>query len=217
MAGGVGPSSLFVASGEGPSLLFISGGVGPRSPLVCGGVGPSLPFAHGGLGPSFTVHSAGGSLSFVDGAAGGSLFFMGGGAGGSSHCLWVVVGCPHLAVSGWWWCTLISFCAPWYVALITVVVVLSPFKGEGGGWSFVFAGTPSIVDIIQCWHRPASFLCAVVVCHPHRMSSASRVLVVVVCPHCVVVSCPPCHCPMLLLLPCPRCDVSFGCTMWHLC
>ena len=182
---------------------------GPCSSLVCGGVGPS-----------FAVRGAGGSLSFMDGAAGGSLFFMGGGAGGLSHCSWVVVVCPHLAVSGWWWwwCALISFRAPWYMALITVVVVLSLFEGEGGGWSFVFAGAPSVIDVvIQHWHCPASFLCAVVACCPCCMSLASRVLVVVVCPRCVVVSCPPRRCPVLLLLPCPRCDMLFGCTTWHLC
>jgi len=99
VAGGVGPSSPFVASGEGSSLPFISGGVGPRSPLVHGGVGPSLPFVPGGVGPL---------LSFGLGPS-----FAVRGAGGLLYCSWVVV-CPCLAISGWWWwwCTLVGFCAP---------------------------------------------------------------------------------------------------------
>jgi len=115
---------LFISGGVGPCSLLVHGGVGPSLPFVPGAVGPSLPFAHGGLGPS---------SSFMDGAAGGLLFFVGGGAGGLLHCLWVEVVCPRLAVSGWWWwwCALIGFCVLWYMALVTVVVVLSPFEGEG--------------------------------------------------------------------------------------
>ena len=48
------------------------------------------------------------------------------------------------------------------------------------------------------WRHPISFLCAVVMCRPRCMSLASRVLIVIVCPHCVIVSCPPCRCPVLL-------------------
>ena len=192
--------SPFVASGEGPSLPFVSGGVGPRSPLVCGGVGPSSPFVPGGvgpsssfgLGPSFAVRGAGGSSSCMDGAAGGSSFFVGGGAGGSSYCLWVVVVCPR------------GFsCTMWSCCHSRVRVV--------GGRSCLRALHPSSSSSL------ASFLCAVVACHPRHVSSASRVLIVVVCPCHVIVSCPPRHCPMLLSLPCPHCDVSFGCTTWHLC
>jgi len=201
VAGVVGPSLPFVASGEGPSLPFVSGGVGPRSPLVHGGVGPSLPFVPGGVGPSslfglgplFAVHGAGGSSSCVDGAAGGSSFFVGGGAGGSSYCLWVVVVVvrPH------------GFsCAVWSCRHSRVRVV--------GGCLCLQALHLSSSSL-------ASFLCAVVTCHPCRVSSASRVLVIIVCPRHVVVSCPPRRCPVLLSLPCPRCDMSFGCMTWHLC
>jgi len=71
---------------------------------------------------------------------------------------------PHRAVSGWWWwCTLISFRAPWCVALVTVVVVLSLFEGEGGGWLFMFVDTPSIV--VPRWH------CVVILHHFHVLSS----------------------------------------------
>jgi len=113
VAGGVGPSSPFVASAEGPSLPFVSGGVGAHSLLVRGGVGPSLPFMPGGvgpsssfgLGPSFTVHGAGGLSSCVDGGWccwglvvfrgwrcwGLIVLFVGGGGVPSSCRFWVVV------------------------------------------------------------------------------------------------------------------------------
>ena len=191
--GGGRPLSLFMASGEGPLLPFVSGGVGPHSPLVCGGVGPLLPFMPGAVGPSSPLHMV------VWGPHSPCMVL------GTCCHLWMVVVCPCLAVSGWWWwCALVSFCVPWYVALITVVVVLSPFEGEDGGWLFVFVGAPSIVVIVvQCWHHPVSFLCAVITCPQHCMSLALHVLVIVVCPRHVVVLCPPHHCPMLLLLLCP--------------
>ena len=50
----------------------------------------------------------------------------------------------------------------------------------------------------------------------HCVLSSLHVLAVIVCPLCIVVLCPPHCCPMLLLLLCPHCDMSFGCTMWHL-
>jgi len=78
-----------------------------------------------------------------------------------------------------------------------------------GGRSCLQALHPSSSSLV-------SFLCAVIACRPRRMSSASRVLIVVVCPRHVIVSCPPRHCPVLLSLPCPHCDVLFGCTTWHL-
>jgi len=156
----------FVSGGVGPHLPLVHGGVGPLLLFVPGAVGPSLPFAHGGLGPLFAMRGAGG-LSF----------FVGGGAGGLLHCSWVVVVCPCLAVSGWWWCALIGFCAPWYMALVTVVVVLSLFKGEGGGWSFMFAGAPSIIDCI------VSVCCCCMLSSLHVLS--------ITCPHrcCVFLPC----------------------------
>jgi len=171
-------------------LPFVSGGVGPHSPLVCGGVGPSSPFVPGGVGPS---SSFGLGPSFAVRGAGGLSFFVGGGAGGSSYCSWVVV--VVVRPRGF-------LCAMWSCHHSRVRVV--------GGHSCLRALHPSSSSL-------ASFLCAVVTCHPRCVSSASCVLVVVVCPRRVIVSCPPRHCPVLLSLPCPHCDVSFGCTTWHLC
>ena len=94
-------------------------------------------------------------------------------------------------------------------------VVLSPFEGEG--WWVVIHVCRCSIHHCHHWRRPALFLCAVVACHPHRMSMALCVLIIIVCPHRVVVSCPPCRCPVLLSLLCPRCDMLFGCMMWHLC
>jgi len=172
MAGGVGPSSPFMASGEGPSLPFVSGGVGPPSPLVCGGVGPLSLFVPGavgpsslfGLGPSFAVRGAGGSSSCVDGAAGLVVLFMGGGGVPSSRRFWVVVVRPH------------GFsCAVWSCCHSRVRVV--------GGCS-----------CLQVLHPLSSSLassCVVSVCCRH-VSSSSRVLSIV-CPrhHCVS---SPCRC-----------------------
>ena len=59
------------------------------------------------------------------------------------------------------------------VALVTVVVVLSPFEGEGGGWSFMFAGTPSIIVVIVVQHH----FCVL-----------SLHVVLIVCPCCCCVS-----------------------------
>jgi len=123
---------------------------------------------------------------------------------------WVEVLGARRIVHGWWWCALVSpFLgggggggAPSWVFVRRVV--LSPFEGEGGEWSFVFAGIPSVVVVVG------------IVLHRFCVLS-SRVLIVVVCPRRVVVSCPPRRCPVLLSLPCLRCDVSFGCMMWHLC
>jgi len=130
---------------------------------------------------------------------------------GARRFSWVEVLGARRIVRGWWWCALVSpFLGgggggvPLWVFMRRVV--LPPFEGEGGGWSFMFVGTPSVVIIVGV----VSVCC-------HCVSSLLRVLVVVVCPRHVVVSCPPRHCPVLLSLPCPHCDVSFGCMMWHLC
>ena len=167
-------------------LLFISGGVGPHSLLVHGGVGPSLLFMPGavgpslsfGLGPSFTVCGAGGSSSCMDGAAGGSSFFMGGGAGGSSYCLWVVVVCPHLTISGWWSSHVILIMCPHrhcvsspchclmpslslsHVAVIAVPSLLciiwlhnvAPvLEILGGGGELTHLGSSLPVSVCGCW------------------------------------------------------------------
>jgi len=107
----------------------------------------------------------------------------------------------------------------WVVVVVVRPVVLLPFEGEGGGWSFVFAGAPSIVVIVGIVLRRFCVLSSrvvLVMCPRHHMSSALHVLVVVVCPRRVIVSCHR-RCPMLLSLLCPHCDMLFGCTMWHLC
>ena len=121
------------------------------------------------------------------------VLFVGGGGVPLSRRLWVVVVVVHPRGFS---------CTVWSCRHLRVRVV--------GGRSCLRALHPSSLSL-------ASFLCAVIVCRPRRMSSASHVLIVVVCPRCVVVSCPPHRCPMLLSLPCPCCDVSFGCTTWHLC
>jgi len=136
----------------------------------------------------------------MPGGTGPSSLFVGGGAGCLSHCLQVVVVCPHHAICGWWWCTLIGFHAAWCVALVTVVVVLSSLKGEGGG-SFVSVDAPSV--IILCWH-PVLFLCAVIACPCSCVHSSLSCV-----PRCRVSSL--CHCPVMLLLPCPHCDMLFDC------
>ena len=195
MAGGVGPSSPFVASGEGPSLPFISGGVGPHSPLVHGGVGPSSPFMPGtvgpsssfGLGLSFTVSGAGGSSSCMDGAAGARCFS------------WVEVLGARRIVRGWWWCALVSpFLgggggAPSWVFVCHVV--LSPFEGEGGGLSFVFAGAPSVVVVIGIvLHRfcVLSSHVILVACPQHCMSLSSLCVLAMSLSHALLVLVPYC-------------------------
>ena len=87
------------------------------------------------------------------------------------------------------------------MALIAVMVVLSLFKGEGGGWLFMFVGAPSIVIVIvQHWH------CVVLVaCPHHRISSSSSCVLTVLLSHAILVILP------LLSLPCPHCDMLFGC------
>jgi len=198
VAGGVGPSSPFVASGEGPSLPFVSGGVGPRSPLVRGGVGPSSPFVPGGvgpsssfgLGPSFTVRGAGGSSSCMDGGWccwglvvfrgwrcwGLVVLFVGGGGVPSSCRFWVVVVVvrPH------------GFsCAVWSCRRSRVRVV--------GGRSCLRAFHPSSSSLasscivsVCCRRVSSSSLCVLTM-------SLSRALLVVVpcCCHCraLVVTC----------------------------
>jgi len=131
---------------------------------------------------------------------------------GARHFSWVEVLGACCIVHGWWWCALVSL-----------------FLGGDGVPSSVFVhrGTWPLSLLWWSCHRSrvrvvggrsclqvlhpsltASFLCAVVTCRPHFMSSASHVLIIVVCSCHVVVSCPPPHCPMLLLLLCPRCDVA---------
>jgi len=121
------------------------------------------------------------------------VLFMGGGGVPSSRHFWVVVVVVHPCGFS---------CAVWSCRHSRVRVV--------GGRSCLWVLHPLLLSL-------ASFLCAVIACRPRRMSLALRVLIVVVCPCHVVVSCPPHCCPVLLSLPCPRCDVLFGCTMWHLC
>jgi len=89
---------------------------------------------------------------------------------GARRFSWVEVLGAHRIVRGWWWCALVlpflgggGGGAPSWVFVHHVVLL--PFKGEGGGWSFVFAGTPSVVIVIGV----VSVCC-------RRMSSSSRVL-----------------------------------------
>ena len=129
---------------------------------------------------------------------------------GAHRFSWVEVLGARRIVHGWWWCALVlpflgggGGGAPLWVFVRRVV--LSPFEGEGGGWSFMFAGAPSVVIVI-----------GVIL---HRFCVLSSRVVLIACPRCCCVS-SPCRCLMpslLLSLLCPRCDVSFGCTTWHLC
>jgi len=143
---------------------------------------------------------------------------------GAHRRAWVEVLGARRIVHGWWWCALVSLFlgggggggAPSSVFMHHVV--LSPFEGEGGGWLFVFVGAPSVVVVgVVLHHFCVPSHVVLVACPQHCVSSASCVLIVIVCPCHVVVSCPPRHCPVLLSLLCPHCDVSFGCMMWHLC
>jgi len=194
VAGGVGPLSPFVASGEGPSLLFISGGVGPCSLLVCGGVGPSSPFMPGAVGPSFTVCGAGGSSSWVDSAAG-------------AHCfLWVEVLGARRIVCRWWWYALVSPFLGGVPSWVFVChVVLLPFEGEGGGWSFVFAGAPSIVVIIGVVLHHFCVLSSrviLVACPWHHVSSLSLCVLTVSLSRALLIIVLCCCCCCALVVTC---------------
>ena len=100
---------------------------------------------------------------------------------GARGFLWVEVLGAHCIVRGWWWCALVSpFLggggggAPSWVFVHHVV--LSPFEGEGGGWLFVFAGTPSVVIVVGVILRRFCVLSSRVVlvtCPWHRVSSLS--------------------------------------------
>jgi len=174
MAGGAGPSWLVLWGLRRRSWLVVWGPRRRSSVVVCW----AFVAVSGWWCGALVCHSWCWVLVVFHGWRGWALvaLFVDGGSG------------PRRAVSGWWWwCALIGFRVPWCMALATLMVVLSLFEGEGGGWSFVFADAPSI--IILHW-RPASFPCAVVACPRH-----------------VVVPCPPRRCPMSLLLPCPRCNV----------
>jgi len=72
---------------------------------------------------------------------------------GAHRFSWVEVLGARCIVHGWWWCALILLFlggggggAPLWVFVCRVV--LSPFEGEGGAWSFMFAGAPSVVVVI---------------------------------------------------------------------
>ena len=100
---------------------------------------------------------------------------------GAHRFSWVEVLGACRIVRGWWWCALISpFLggggggAPSWVFVCHVV--LSPFEGEGGGWSFVFAGAPSVVVVVGV----ISVCC-------RRVSSSSHVFGIA-CPRCCCVS-----------------------------
>jgi len=102
---------------------------------------------------------------------------------------------PCHAVSGWWWwCTLIGFRVLRCMALITLMVVLSLFEGEGGGWLFMFADAPSVV--VPRWHR-------VVVLHCFRVLLL-RVLAVSLSPALLIVV--PCHCCCRALIVTCHCN-----------
>jgi len=176
--GGKGPHGWWcwalVAVCEGwCGLAFIGGGVGPSSLFMPGGTGHSLSFACGGLGHSFTMCGAGCSLSFVGGAAGCLSFFMGGVAG---HLLFFMVGVagrslffigggagPSLPFMAGGAGPSLLFVAPHLPFRVLGTcrfswVEVPSFEGEGGGLSFVCAGT--------CCHSSVLVFCVV-----HLLSS----------------------------------------------
>jgi len=118
---------------------------------------------------------------------------MGGGAGHLSHCSWmVVVALVALFLGGGGGAPSLVF-VPWCMALATLMVVLSLFKGEGGGWSFVFADAPSVV--VLCWHH--------VILRRFRVLS-SRVLAMLLSPALLVIV--PCRCCCRALIVTCRCN-----------
>ena len=80
-------------------------------------------------------------------------------------------------------------------------VVLSPFEGEGGGWSFVFAGAPSVVVVIGVvLHRfcVLSSHVVLVVCPRHHVSSSSLCVLAVSLSHALLVVVP-CCCALVVM------------------
>ena len=129
---------------------------------------------------------------------------------GACCFLWVeVLGARHI-VCGWWWCALILLFlggggggAPLWVFVCHVV--LSPFEGEAGGWSFMFAGAPSIVVVIGIvLHRfcVLSSHVVLIACPRHRVSSSSSLLCVLAMSlsHALVVVLCCCHCLALVVM-----------------
>ena len=126
---------------------------------------------------------------------------------GARRFSWVEVLGAHRIVRGWWWHALVSLFlggggggVPSWVFMRRVV--LSPFEGEGGGWSFMFAGAPSVVIVVGIvLHRFCVLLLRVILvaCPQHGVSSSllcvlamslSRALLVVVpCCCALVVTC----------------------------
>jgi len=180
VAGGAGPSWLVLWGLHCRSWLVVWGPCCRSSVVVCW----AFIAVSGWWCGALICHSWCWALVIFHGGRGWALvaLFMDGGSG------------PHHAVSGWWWWyTLIGFCVPWCMALATLVVVLSLFEGEGGGWSFAFVDTPSVV--ILCWHR-------VILHHFHVLSS--RVLAVSLSPALLVIV--PCRCCCRALIVTCRCN-----------
>ena len=125
---------------------------------------------------------------------------------GPCHFSWVEGLGTGCIVHGWWWCALIVPFVNGGGAPSSVFLRHGPRHCRGGpvvargrGWWVIHVCGCSI----HCHPMLAS--CVVSMCC-HRVS-----LIVIVCPRHVVVPCPPHHCPMMLLLPCPCCDMSFDC------
>jgi len=149
----------------------------------------------GGAGPS----------SSLVGGAGPSLFFVGGVTGCWSHCSWVVV-CPrHTVCEWWWWCALVSFRAAWPPSLSWWSCRCSRERVVGCSCLRMLHPSSSHIGVLRRFRVPSSCI-LIVMCPRHCRVS----LVAIVCPRRVVVPCPPRRYPVMLL-PCPRCDVSFDC------
>jgi len=118
------------------------------------------------------------------------IIFHGWRAGHSSHCSWmVVVALVALFLGGGGGAPSLVF-VPWCVALATLVVVLSLFKGEGGGWSFMFADAPSVV--VLHWHRVILHRFCVLSSHVLAMLLSPALFVIVPCRCCcraLIVTC----------------------------
>jgi len=118
------------------------------------------------------------------------------------RCAW----CWGLVVFHGWrcWGLVVLFMGGGGVPLWVFVhhVVLSLFKGEGGGWSFVFAGAPSIVivGIILCCFCVLSSRVILITCPQHHVSLSSLCVLAMSLSHALVVVPCCCHCCALIVM-----------------
>ena len=114
------------------------------------------------------------------------------------------LGAGHI-VRGWW-CALVSFHAAWPPSLSWWSCPHSRERVVGRSCLWTLHPSLSCIGILHRFRVPSS--CILVVMCP-RCCHVS--LIIVVCPRRVVVPCPPRRYPVMLLLPCPHCDMSFDC------